>query len=280
MRAVIIEDEALVAKDLRNALAEIAPEIEVVAELDSLASAQAWFEAHDEPEVLFCDIQLSDGSSFDLFRRSTLLCPVIFTTAYDEYALRAFKVNSVDYLLKPIDREELRAALDKLRRRLFAAGASAADAAEIRKALNAAINNAINDAINQSIRAVAARGDSAEARGGANRYKERFFAHGKGAMTLVPVQEVALFHKEEVIFLVTREGKKLLTDFNALEDVEELTDPKAFFRANRQTLVHIDAVEGFRADYAGKLRVRLKNLPHWTLDVSREKASAFKRWLG
>jgi DNA-binding LytR/AlgR family response regulator len=257
MKAVIIEDEPLVAKDLRHLLNQIDAGIEILSVLDSLESAEAWFLANPEPDVLFCDIQLSDGVSFDLFKRIEVACPVIFTTAYDEYALRAFKLNSLDYLLKPIDREELEAALSKFQRW---------KAQNITLDVQSQLAGLLRDIV-----------PNAQAH---KRFKERFLVHGKGTMLLIPAEEVALFQKEEVIFLTTLDGKRFLTDYNTMEELEELVNPAEFFRANRQTLLRISAIAGFRADFTGKLHIGLKNMPQLTVDISREKAGAFKRWLG
>ncbi|HET9430706.1 MAG TPA: LytTR family DNA-binding domain-containing protein, partial [Chitinophagaceae bacterium] len=115
MKAVIIEDETLIARELKNKIALVAPDVNIVEILPSLKTAWKWFMENAEPDLLFADIQLSDGVSFEIFERYDLKCPVIFTTAYDEYAIRAFKVNGVDYLLKPVDIEDLKRAIDKCR---------------------------------------------------------------------------------------------------------------------------------------------------------------------
>ena len=115
MKAVIIEDENLVARELKNKVASVAPDVTVIETLPSLKTARRWFMENAEPDLIFADIQLSDGASFEIFERYELKCPVIFTTAYDEYAVRAFKVNGVDYLLKPVDVSELKKAIDKSR---------------------------------------------------------------------------------------------------------------------------------------------------------------------
>ncbi|MFY8000681.1 MAG: LytR/AlgR family response regulator transcription factor [Candidatus Kapaibacteriota bacterium] len=257
MKAVIIEDEPLVAKNLRTLLNQTDAGIEVLCVLDSVQSAEAWFLENPEPDVLFCDIQLSDGVSFDLFKRVEVACPIIFTTAYDEYALRAFKLNSLDYLLKPIDREELEAALAKFQRWR---------AQNLVPDMPAQLAGLLRDLIPQTQ--------------ATKRWKERFFVHGKGTMLLIPSENVALFQKEEVIFLTTLDGKRYLTDYSTMEELEEVVNPDEFFRANRQTLLHISAVQGFRSEFTGKLNVSIKNISELSVDVSREKASAFKRWLG
>jgi DNA-binding LytR/AlgR family response regulator len=275
IKAVIIEDEVLVAKNLCKLLNEVSAEraasgqatIEVLATLDSLHTAMAWFQANAAPDVLFCDIQLSDGVSFDLFHAHSavsIACPVIFTTAYDEYALRAFKLNSIDYLLKPIDRDELAAALAKLERWQSA--------------------NAFQpDVLARQM--VALLDDVREASGwtgtrSQRRFKERFLVHGKGGMLLIERAHVAYFLKNEVIYCGTMDGKRFLTDYETLEELEDVLNPADFFRANRQTILSLHTVEGFKTELSGKLHVTLKPPLHFTVDVSREKASAFKRWLG
>src|SRR6187200_564640 len=122
MKTIILEDEPLVAKDLQKLLTQIDPSIQIIIVLDSLQSSIEYFKTHDAPDLLLMDIQLSDGVSFDLLKHVDIQCPIIFTTAYNEYAIRAFKVNSVDYLLKPVDRVELQAALEKFKKMKAAQG--------------------------------------------------------------------------------------------------------------------------------------------------------------
>jgi DNA-binding LytR/AlgR family response regulator len=279
IKAVIIEDEPLVAKDLQNLLKRMDAGVEVLATLDSLAAARAWCEEmlrqNFEPDVIFCDIQLSDGVSFDLFKPASTLasappitCPVIFTTAYDEYALRAFKLNSIDYLLKPIDRDELAAALGKLERWRNAASKPESQAHLLQRQMESLLQD------------IAHIQTQTQTQSPARRYKERFFVHAKGGMLLVDAAQVACFLKDELIYLVASDGKRLLTDYETMEELEEVLNPAEFFRANRQTIINLRAVEGFKSEFTGKLNVALKPPTGVRVDVSREKASAFKRWLG
>jgi DNA-binding LytR/AlgR family response regulator len=269
IKAVIIEDEPLVAKDLQNLLAQMDAGIEILATLDSLATARAWCEEklkqNFEPDVMFCDIQLSDGVSFDLFKHVPITCPVIFTTAYDEYALRAFKLNSVDYLLKPIDRDELAAALGKLERWRNNQSTNAPNNLHVLQSQMESLLHDLGERTSQQH---------------PKRYKERFLVHAKGGMMIVEAAQVACFQKDEVIYLLATDGKRLLTDYETMEEVEELLNPAEFFRANRQTLVRLQAVEGFKGEFTGKLNVTLKPPVSLHVDVSREKAAAFKKWLG
>jgi two-component system, LytTR family, response regulator len=256
MKVVIIEDEALVAKDLQKMLGSIDPSMEVLAVLNSLASSRKWFNSNPEPDLIFADIQLSDGVSFELFQERTINAPVIFTTAYNEYAIKAFKLNSVDYLLKPIDREELEQALEKYKR-LHSSG-------------SANLNDQLKNLINQL----------PQSAGGQSQYKERFMVHYNHGLMPLQINQIAYFVKDPLIYAVTTDNKKYVADFETLEEVEHLADPKVFFRANRQFIVHINAIENFRSTLNGKIVVKLKAPLQTEVDVSREKASAFKGWVG
>lgn len=267
-KVLIIEDEALAAKDLQKLIRQCDSETEILSVLASVEESIGWFSSNPEPDLLFCDIQLSDGVSFDIFTKIDVNCPIIFTTAYNEYALRAFKLNSIDYLLKPVDSEELTRAWAKhLRWQTQKTTALQPD-------IRAHFADFLKDMQSSSSLSVQSPNHPQ------NRFKSRFMVHGKGGMLIIPTEEVALFQKEDVIFLITRDGKRHLTDYNTMEDVEEILNPSEFFRANRQTILSINAVEGFKMDFAGKAHIAIKNMPHLSVDVSREKAGIFKKWLG
>lgn len=258
MNVLIIEDEPLAANDLRFVLGELDPTITVLAVIDSTSDALRWFEQHPEPDLILCDIQLSDGSSFEIFSQRDISCPVIFTTAYNEYALRAFSLNSIDYLLKPIDRSEMARALTKLQRLRTAPLTTDI----IRQQLSGLLENFSGVRPTQ-------------------RYKQRFLVHAQGMTVLVDITNIACFIKEEIIFLLTLDGKRFITDYESVDEVEEHLDPVLFFRANRQTMLHLTAVERFKTEYTGKLTVYCKPpLNTLTIDISREKAPLFKKWLG
>lgn len=257
MKVVIIEDEALVARDLQKMLAAIDSDIEVLTVLNSLSACRKWFDENPEPDLLFADIQLSDGVSFELFQERTISCPVIFTTAYNEYAIKAFKLNSIDYLLKPIDSEELEQAIEKYKR-LRQGQASGAVSEQLRSLLS----------------------QLPQAGGQAHSmFKERFMVHFNHGLMPLQVNQIAYFVKDPLIYAVALDNKKYVADFETLEEVEHLADPKIFFRANRQFIIHINAVENFRSTLNGKIVVKLKAPLQTEVDISREKASAFKAWL-
>lgn len=255
LKALIIEDEKLIARDLANKITEIDPEIQIIEILSSLKSARKWFLANEEPDLIFMDIHLSDGLSFDIFKSFTISCPVIFTTAYDKYAIRAFKLNGIDYLLKPVNDEELKTAIDKGRRLASANGHFAQD----HQALAFDYANPIVSA---------------------KKYKERFIVNYRNQWIPLNVSDIALFTRNNVNYITTKDGKTYTSDNTTLEDVEELINPNDFFRANRQCIIHIDSINSIRPTDNQKLVIQLKDpLSHLQIDISREKAPAFKKWL-
>lgn len=253
MKVLIIEDEALIAKSLNRQLAQIDSTIEVLAMLDSVEGTVKWLQNNPAPDLIFMDIQLSDGVSFDIFNRVQVTTPVIFTTAYNEYAIRAFKVNSVDYLLKPVDKEFLEAALNKY------------------KSIYATSGEVLNEQLKMLLTNMQQQN--------APKYKERFLVHYKAGMVPVAEYQVAYFIKDSIIYLVTSTGEKLVTDYSTIDEIEEMIDPKKFFRANRQTIIHIDQIDTYKKHDTGKIDVQLKCDKNIHVDISREKANDFKNWI-
>ncbi len=254
IRAVIIEDEQLIARELEAKIAETDPTIKVIQVLPSLKTAYKWFLDNAEPDLIFADIQLSDGISFEIFKRYALKCPIIFTTAYDEYAIEAFKVNGTDYLLKPIDMDDLKRAVDKCKVILNSKAEYPTDIANLLEVLS--------------------RRDASKPR-----YKETFIVNHRKQWLPVPVGEIACFIREAVNYIYTYSGEKYVLDFVTLEEVEELLDPKLFFRSNRQSIIAIGAIAAIKPHENQKLTVALKAPLKQEVDVSREKAPSFKRWL-
>jgi DNA-binding LytR/AlgR family response regulator len=255
LRALIIEDEPLAANRLIGLLNKQTQPVEVVGTAESVAEAEALLRAtQPAPDVLFLDIHLADGLSFELFERLEIRSPVVFTTAYDKYALRAFKVNSVDYLLKPIDADELAAALAKLHRQREAATPQF-DAALLARVLQQAQP--------------------------AKEYKTRFVVRVGEHLKAIPVEQIAYFASlEKVTLLHTREGRRFVVDYT-LEQLEGLLDPLEFFRLNRAYLAHAEAIHDIIHYTNSRLQTVLKPTPpdNDTVLVSREKVSTFKAWL-
>lgn len=246
MKVLIIEDEEAAARRLQKLLQEIEPDIEVEACLDSIESTLQWMESNQLPELIFMDIHLADGSSFELFNFTKIEKPVIFTTAYDQYALQAFKVNSIDYLLKPIKPAELEQAIAKFKQMRSNA---VFDYQELAKAMQQE---------NQSKRLLIKMGQT---------------------IRIVDLNDAAYFYTEsKITFVVTKENKRYPLDFS-LEKVEEMIDNQIFFRINRQFIVNVKAIKEMYA--YSKSRVKLALEPPCDLDtvVSTERSPFFKRWL-
>jgi two-component system, LytTR family, response regulator len=249
MKILIVEDEPLAAKDLENLLMRIEPSIQIQGIVSSVAAAKAWFSINAQPNLILSDIQLSDGISFDIYENMDLTCPIIFTTAYDDYAIRAFKLNSIDYLLKPIDKEELEAALAKFKTHS-------------------------PEVLSEQLKSLIGGWNQPQ-----KKYKERFLTVHRNTMVPVTQQEIAFFHKEELIFLHTLGNEKYISDHQTMDEVESLLNPEFFFRVNRQYIIHVQSVSKIKTTHKG-LTVQLKPPFNIEIDISREKAVAFKNWVG
>ncbi len=253
MKALIIEDEELIAQELQLKIKAVCNDIDIIEVLPSLKIAKKWFFENAEPDLIFMDIQLSDGVSFELFNMYTLSCPVIFTTAYDDYAIRAFKVNGTDYLLKPIDEEELKKAIDKSRNIIESKSVFPTD-------INLLIQKLTQPHFAQPA------------------FKEKFVVSHQRKWMPISTKDIACFMKEHIHYIFTFSGEKHILDFTTMEDIEELLDPRLFYRANRQCIIHIDAIQTVQPHDTQKLTVTLKPPLKIQADVSREKAPAFKKW--
>lgn len=252
MTALLIEDENLSARRLEGQLLKYDPAIQVLDRLPSVARAVAWLRAHPAPDLLFLDIHLSDDLGFRIFEQVSVSTPVIFTTAYDEYMVQAFKVNSIDYLLKPIRYEELVAAIEKYKalRQHFAAPPDLA-------ALLQLVNRPAEPA-----------------------YRDRFLVSAGAKLRSVEVADIAYFFSEEKItFLTTQQGTQLPLEYS-LEKLAQLLNPRQFFRVNRQYLVSLPAIASVHAYAAGRLKLDLRPAPRHELFVSGDRVLDFKEWLG
>jgi DNA-binding LytR/AlgR family response regulator len=280
IRALLVEDEPLAARRLAGLLQKQAVPFEILGPAESVAQAAALLQAGPAPDVLFLDIHLADGLSFELFELVAVTCPVIFTTAYDQYALRAFKVNSVDYLLKPIDEEELRAAVAKLQQRLPATStpdfsikssvSSTKAPAETEPA--PVLDAATLAALLQQLRQPAPTAS----------YKSQFVVRVGEHLKVVPVEQVAYFFSlEKTTLLQSTDGRKYVVDYS-MEQLEGLLDPTQFFRLNRAYLAQQAAIHDIIHYTNSRLQTVLKPAPpesEGPILVSREKVSVFKNWL-
>lgn len=252
MKVLILEDEALSAKRASQLLVECDPGVEVVDCIESIEEAAIWFNQHPEPDLILLDIHLSDGLCFNLFERVDVQSPVIFTTAYDQYALQAFKINSIDYLLKPLDKGELSRALTKFRGlNQRKKGISPLEIEKIRITIESLTK----------------------------RYKSRFLVKFGDTIQFKNIDEVAYFYADDkVVFMVTNDAKKYLVD-NNLESLEEVLDPMLFFRVNRKVIARIEAIQKVKTLLSSRLQVFLKPAFDQEIFISKYKSHEFKTWL-
>lgn len=251
MKVLIIEDEYKTALDLKSTLLEIDPTIEIVQILDSVDSSVEFFQQEPMPELVFMDIQLSDGLSLEIFSEVEVMCPVIFCTAFDEYAIEAFKVNGVDYILKPFDKATIQRSLDK-----------------VQKLQNFFQNREVGlGSIAEVIKRLK------------HEYKSSFLVSFKDKLLPISIADVDYFYIEhEVTFLHTFAGQRYMLN-TTLDELEKQLDPRQFYRANRQYLIHYNAIKEVEHFFARKLLLKLAVPPKDQVLVSKAKASDFLRWM-
>jgi DNA-binding LytR/AlgR family response regulator len=248
MKTLIVEDEPLSAEHLANLLRKIDKSTEVVATLDSIRKSVEFLQQDPALEIIFMDIHLADGISFDIFSKILVDTPVIFTTAYDEYAIKAFKVNSIDYLLKPVGIEELRNALAKY------------------KKLNGTDTNypeKLDTALSQIHK----------------QYKTRFMVRVGDNISSIKTEDIAHFIAEDgIVLLVNKQGKRYPVDYT-LDALDNLLSPEEFFRINRKVLLHIESVQQVHTYFNSRLKIQSSSLGDEECIVSRERVADFKLWL-
>lgn len=256
MKIIVLEDEAPALRRIIRLLNEVDSEVEILGTADSIEAAQILFERFPEVSLAIMDIELADGKSFELFQLMHISCPVIFTTAYDEYAIRAFKLNSVDYLLKPIELSELSAAFDKYK------------SIHLKKTESLSPSNLILEKL------------LFEAVQNQSKFKSRFLVKSGVKYISLKIEDIAYFKAaEKVITLVSRENNKYIID-NTLEELKSQLDPQYFFHINRQYIAHIQSINSIQSYFNGKLKIKLDPLTDEDVIVSREKSSAFRAWMG
>lgn len=251
MKVLILEDEAAAARRLQKLIATAEPAATVVAILESIQQAREWIMTHPAPDIILSDIHLADGLALELFQQITIQSPVIFTTAYDAYTLKAFKLNSIDYLLKPIDIDELKAAFAKYYTLHVTSANMPAQLAELMKHITA----------------------------GKEIYRSRFLVKLGDRLTVVPITEVAYIRADDkVVFLHTTAGKKYLID-DPLDELIKTMDPSAFFRLNRTYIASLDSIDKIHHHFNGRLKIELKHSDDADIFVSRARVPDFKKWL-
>jgi DNA-binding LytR/AlgR family response regulator len=248
MKALVIEDESLAARHLLRVLHDTG-DIQVITVLDSISAVEEWFKVNEQPELIFMDIHLADGSAFVIFDHVTISCPVIFTTAYDEYAIKAFKVNSIDYLLKPITREAVEKALDKLKNL-----------------------SGINLAQNELLQFLSKHKKEKS-------YKTHFLIPVKGSK-LVPLltKDIACISIEDgLVKAKTYDGKGFILEYT-LDEMGSMLNPADFYRANRQYIISKNAVREISFWFNSRLSVDLKIPVSGKILISKLRAAEFREW--
>ena len=253
MRVIIIEDEQLAAKRLLELILKYDPEIEILGKFDTVEKSVDWFNSNPPPDLVFMDIQLADGLSFEIFEQSMINCPVIFTTAYDHYAIKAFKVNSIDYLLKPIGFDEISNAIKKFKDIHFE-----------KKTENILSKNVTFDKVLQLL---------------TKEYKSRFVIKVGEHIKSIQVENICCFYSlEKASFLKTNENNNYVLDYS-LEQIESLVNPDEFFRVNRKYIINLKAIADIISYSNSRLKIELKVKTDEDIIVSREKVKSFKAWL-
>jgi len=254
MKIVIVEDELVAIRNLRNILQQIAPHTHVVAELESVEEAISWFRTNpaNSFDLVLSDIQLSDGLSFDIYEQVEIAAPIIFITAFDEYALRAFRANGIDYLLKPIQPAELAKALDKVQSR------------------NQPVVTQLQLADIQRIIAQSAAPAS---------YRQSFVAYKKEKIIPIPVERIAYFYidNQQVYAMLTDHDKAPISE--TMDEIEKQLNPDLFFRANRQTLICRRAIVEAETHFSNRLVVKVTPPAPEKIYISKERASVFRKWI-
>lgn len=262
MKIVIVEDEQHSARMLEGMIQSLKQDWTVLAVLESVKQSVEWFKNHDMPDLVFMDIQLTDGICFSIFEQVQINSMVVFTTAYDNYAIQAFEVNSIDYLLKPIKEEKLEQAIDKFD----------------------TIVNRINEEIENSSSSVNQASPNYKDLLSAIKeekkvYRQRFLISGSSSFFKIETKDIAYFYTvNRVTFAVLFDGKEHIIDVT-MEKLEDQLDPKIFFRANRSQIICLDVIYKFETFFGGKLNLKLIHPFKETITISRLKATEFKNWL-
>ena len=249
MKALIIEDEVLAAQSLQKLITEVAPDTEIIGVLQSIEESVTWFDEKPMPDLVFMDIHLADGSSFAIFERTQITCPIIFTTAYDEYALKAFEVSSIDYLLKPINRNDLTRAMNKFNTLVG------------EKANN---NNAIETLLQQI--------------GMKKSYKSCFLVPQRDKLIPLATSNIAYIYIEDKSVKTIALDEHVYYMSQTLDEIMNQLNPDDFFRANRQFIVSRKAIKDITIWFGNKLSLNLSVKVPEKIIISKAKVAEFKNW--
>lgn len=260
MKILIVEDEELAVKKLQKTLSAVDSAAQVIGITDSIKTTVEWLQTNQQPDLILMDIELSDGQSFEIFNLTEVKSPVIFTTSYDEYALKAFKVNSIDYLLKPIQKEELQTALSKYRQlQTSYSGVEPKAAAEIN------LESLVKE-LQQKLQP--------------KEFRKRFLVKHAQKLVSVEIDEIAFFYSDgRLNFFKTTDNKKYVVDYT-MDELEDMLDPEKYFRISRSFYVSVNSIDKIDDYFGNRLILQLKPSVDKEALVSREKVTDFKKWMG
>jgi two-component system, LytTR family, response regulator LytT len=257
MKIFIVEDEDLAVKKLKKTLQSVDEEASVVGEADSIKSSVEWLQSNPAPDLILMDIELADGQSFEIFNQTKVQSPVIFVTSYDEYALKAFKVNSIDYLLKPVQKEDLQAALEKYRQ----------------------IKNLYKDSQSPQI-SMDALVKELQQKLNIKEYRKRFLVKHGQKLVSIETDDIAYFFSDgRLNFFKTNDNRKFVVDYT-MDELGDMLDPDKYFRISRSYFISVNSVDQIHDYFGNRLLLHLKPSSEKEAIVSREKVSDFKDWLG
>ncbi|NNV55281.1 LytR/AlgR family response regulator transcription factor [Limnovirga soli] len=251
IRILIIEDEEAASKRLQKMIAELMPEAIIINAIDSIETAVKWFNTYPQPNLIFADIHLADGSSFEIFKQVQIDCPIIFTTAYDQYALQAFELNSIHYLLKPVKKDDLTKAIERFNKLYANTQTPAQDISKVLSALSKQPTT----------------------------YKERFVIRFGEHIKTIETHDIAYFYTEnKANFAVLKDGKRYPID-NNLDELDHLINPKMFFRINRQFIISYPSIAEMVSYSKARVLIKLNPPSKYETIVSTERSPQFKQWL-
>jgi DNA-binding LytR/AlgR family response regulator len=257
MKILIVEDEVLAAKKLTKTVASVDENAEIIGIADSIQGTVEWLNNNPAPDLILMDIELADGQSFEIFGLTEVKSPVIFTTSYDEFALQAFKVNSIDYLLKPVQKEDLEAALNKF------------------KQLKTIYKDEKKEEVNleQIVKELQQKLQPKE-------FRKRFLVKHGQKLISIEIDEIAYFFSDgRLNFFKTFDNRKFVVDYT-MDEMEEMLDPDKYFRISRSFYVSINAIDQIHDYFGNRLLLHLNPAVEKEAIVSREKVSDFKKWMG
>lgn len=259
MKILIVEDEELAVKKLTKTVNSVDENAEIIGVADSIKGTVEWLGSHPAPDLILMDIELADGQSFEIFGLTEVKSPVIFTTSYDEYALQAFKVNSIDYLLKPVQKEDLEVALNKYKqlKNLYSKEENKPEALNLEK---------IVKELQQKLQP--------------KEYRKRFLVKHGQKLISVEIDDIAYFFSDgRLNFFKTHDNKKFVVDYT-MDELEEMLDPEKYFRISRSFYVSVGSIDQIHDYFGNRLLLHLKPTVEKEAIVSREKVSEFKKWMG